>query len=60
MTLLLQKWEYSNLSGKSCYLDVTPNSPNQFERECQTARREKYQSDLGSWVKPLPPRVTSI
>ena len=34
------KWEYSNLSGRSCYLDPTPNSCNQFIRKCVSARGE--------------------
>ena len=25
--LAIGKWEYQNLSGRSCYLDLIPNSP---------------------------------
>ena len=35
-----EKWEYSKLSGKSCYLDLTPNSRNLFTRKCVAARGE--------------------
>ena len=28
----------SNLSGRSCHLDLTPNSQNKFTRGCEAAR----------------------
>ena len=31
-------WEYSNLSGRSYYLNLTPNAHNLFTRKCVTAR----------------------
>ena len=33
-------WEYSNLSGRSCYLDLTPNSHTWFTRIYVAAREE--------------------
>ena len=40
-TLFSKGWrEYSILSGRSCYLDLTLNSLNQFTRKCVEARRE--------------------
>ena len=40
-TLFLKGWwEYSILSGRSCYLDLTLNSLSQFTRKCVEARRE--------------------
>ena len=33
-------WENSNLSGRSCYLDLTLNSLNWFTRKCAAARGE--------------------
>ena len=34
------QWEYSNLSDRSCYLDLTPNSRNKFTRKFVAARGE--------------------
>ena len=35
-----RSWEYSNLSGRNCYLKLTPNSRNQFARKGIAARGE--------------------
>lgn len=37
-----------NLSGESCYLDITLNFHNYFTRKCVAAKGEDEQSDLGS------------
>ena len=42
-------WKYSNLSGRSCYLDLKANSCYWFARNCVAVRREIKQSDLESW-----------
>ena len=41
-------WEYTNWSGRSCYLDLTPNSCHYFTWKCIAAGGENYQSDLRS------------
>ena len=43
-----RKWEYSNASGWSCYLELTPNSYKQFARKCVAVRGENLQTNLGS------------
>ena len=35
-----QAFYYSNLSGRSCYLDLKPNSCNLLMRKCVAARGE--------------------
>ena len=42
------KWEYLNLSGRSCYLDLIPNSPYLYARNCVKAGGENWQLDIGS------------
>ena len=37
-----------NFSGRSGYLDQTPNSHNKFTRKCVAARGKNQQSDLES------------
>ena len=39
-------WEYSNLSGRDCCRDLTPNSRIWFIRKLVAARGENYQSAL--------------
>ena len=34
-----------HLTGKSCYLDLKPNSRNLFTEKCVAARGENKQSD---------------
>ena len=43
-----REWDYLNLSGGSCYLDVAPNSYNLFTGKCVAARGENLKGDLGS------------
>ena len=42
-----RQWEYSNLSGWSCYLDLTPNSHNLLKRNCVAAWKENLNYSLG-------------
>ena len=42
------KSEYPNLSGRNCYLDLIPNSPNLLASICVKAGGENLKSDLGS------------
>ena len=37
---LNRQWEYSDLSGRSCYLDLASNSYNWSTRKCEAAREE--------------------
>ena len=41
------KREYPNLSGRSCYLDLIPNSSHLFTRNCVKAGGENYNQILG-------------
>ena len=53
------KWENPNLSGRSCYFELTPNSPNLFSRNCIKAEGENWQLDFSFSIK-TPLKVCSI
>lgn len=42
------KWEYPNVSGRSCHPDLTPNSPYLFTRNCVKVGGEIFRLDFGS------------